>query len=67
MAQLLLSFQTYGKGTARECGKHVKKLNMVRGERERGMSGGVRGSHPPHDYASTFTTDRKETLDKVSS
>lgn len=64
---LAVSSQTYGKGSARECGKHVKKLNMVRGERERAASDGVRGSHPPHDYANTFTTGRKEAMDQVRS
>ena len=108
----------YGKGTARDCRKHVQKLNMARGEVERGMfrdegSGGVvgrghrtqgecerdmlqdeggggvvvrgererstdrdrgegkrrelRGSHPPCDYANTFTTQTasKETENVV--
>lgn len=48
-------FQVYGKGSGKECRKHVQKLNMVQGEREK-REGKGGASHPPCDYANTFTT-----------
>lgn len=57
--------QTYGKGTARACRMHVQKLNMARGTRERSEGG---TSHPPCDYANTFTAqedDKKDPRDNL--
>lgn len=61
---LVYLLQTYGKGTARDCRRHVQKLNMARGEKEKG---GLRGSHPPRDYAHAFTTQngRKKEAQEV--
>ena len=47
-------FQVYGKGTGKACRKHVQKLNMLQGEREKKEESGG-GNHPPCDYANTFT------------
>lgn len=55
MALMLCSLlQIYGKGTGKACRKHVQKLNMLQGEREKREERGG-GNHPPCDYASTFT------------
>ncbi len=58
--------QTYGKGTGKDCRRHVQKLNMIRAKREK--EDGRSEQHPPQDYASTFTThegDDAETPDQV--
>ena len=50
----MVRVQVYGKGVAKDCRKHVQKLNMLRGEKEREESTGKQ--HPPQDYADTFTS-----------
>lgn len=54
--------QTYGKGTAADCRRHVQKLNMMRGEKEQLENEQVQSScsHPPEDYADTFTAQDKQ-------
>ena len=56
LVEVVLLFQVYLKGTGKEARKYVQKLNMARGLAERDKSKDVRGSHPPCDYANTFTT-----------
>ena len=56
--------QTYGKGTAADCRRHVQKLNMMRAEKEQLENEQLQSSsspcsHPPEDYADTFTTQDK--------
>ena len=58
--------QTYGKGSAADCRRHVQKLNMLRGEREQMENEQIQSSHPPNDYADAFTTQDKQ-LDEIVS
>ncbi len=61
--------QTYGKGTAADCRRHVQKLNMMRAEKEQLENEQLRsspGSHPPEDYADTFTAQVKPSEEIVS-
>ena len=56
--------QTYGKGTAADCRRHVQKLNMMRVEKEQRENEQLQNSsppcsHPPEDYADTFTAQDK--------
>jgi hypothetical protein len=54
--------QTYGKGTAADCRRHVQKLNMMRAEKEQLENEQLRSSpcsHPPEDYPDTFTAQVK--------
>ena len=55
--------QTYGKGTAADCRKRVQKLNMMRAEKEQLENEQIQSSpcsHPPEDYANTFTAQEKQ-------
>lgn len=56
--------QTYGKGTAADCRRHVQKLNMMRAEKEQLENEQLQSSnpfsHPPEDYADTFTAQDKQ-------
>ena len=62
------SFQTYGKGTGKDCRRHVQKLNMLRSAKNKEAdSNYCNEQHPPQDYASTFTAQEgdTDTLDVV--
>ncbi len=65
---VILCPQEYGRGKASDCRKHVQKLNMLRGEKERDIGATLLGNqHPPEDYASTFSLDEAGRRDtKVS-
>ena len=62
--QKIILTQTYGKGTAADCRRHVQKLNMMRAEKEQLENEQLQSSsspcsHPPEDYADTFTAQDK--------
>ena len=58
--------QTYGKGNAADCRRHVQKLNMMRAEQEERGNEEAQSSHPPEHYADTFTTQDKQVEEIVS-
>lgn len=60
------TYQTYGKGNAADCRRHVQKLNMLKGEKEQLENEQIQSNHPPEDYADTFTTQDKQLEEIVS-
>ena len=52
--------QTYGKGKAADCRRHVQKLNMLRAEKEQRGIEELQNSHPPEHYADTFTAQERQ-------